>query len=359
MAAKGICILGGGQKPLSVGTDLGETVEAPPAPPPPEPGSSRRQLRLLTFVLALAVALIVLVSAYVMVVTTGPDADRDGLTEQRERQLGTDPADPDTDGDAIPDGVEVDMKRYDLSLTDPPAVDLDLDGNGESDANPLVRDLFMEVDHMEDYRISIIAEALAQKPFRESPVGRIVLHIDQIVGGNAVPSTPCIGLAPAVRDTFFDLKAAHFAPARKGVFHYAILANKVPPNADCADDVLGQALANDDDFVLAFERLQFQGESQIAAVFMHELGHNLGLVGDTYPGVDNECTLPGSPCFDPDLYSNYRSVMNYRFQRGFGASGLGGWVIDYSDGMNGPDGYGHPDYNDWGHLDYEGIRTPD
>lgn len=32
------------------------------------------------------------------------DSDNDGLSDRRERELGTDPNDPDTDGDGIPDG---------------------------------------------------------------------------------------------------------------------------------------------------------------------------------------------------------------------------------------------------------------
>ncbi|MCM0059334.1 MAG: gliding motility-associated C-terminal domain-containing protein [Algoriphagus sp.] len=35
------------------------------------------------------------------------DCDNDGLTNQREKDLGTDPLDADTDGDGVPDGVEV------------------------------------------------------------------------------------------------------------------------------------------------------------------------------------------------------------------------------------------------------------
>lgn len=36
----------------------------------------------------------------------GPDQDHDGLSDERELQLGTSPTDPDTDGDLVSDGVE-------------------------------------------------------------------------------------------------------------------------------------------------------------------------------------------------------------------------------------------------------------
>lgn len=286
------------------------------------------------------------------------DADADGLTDAREREIGTDPHDPDTDGDALPDGVEVDQRRYDLSLTNATAVDLDLDNDNASDADPLVKDIFVEVDRMEDYRLSFLAVAFAQRPLQRSPVGVIELHIDQDDGGgDTVPSDDCLGLSPLHYDDFLAIKRAHFDASRKGVFHYALLANRISSDATCDEDILGQAFGHDDDFLLAYERLQFGGESQIAAVFLHELGHNLGLVDTLYAGIDNGCTLPGSSCFDPALYSNYESVMNYRFQRGFG--GGGSWVIDYSDGTHGVDSYGNPDHNDWAQLRYDGVRTPD
>jgi len=311
-----------------------------------------------------AVVVLAVIGVALLLSRSGPapldaagDPDRDGLTTGRERSLGSDPQKADTDGDALPDGVEVDQKRYDLSLSNPPLVDLDLNDDNASDANPLVKDVFVEVDRMGDYRLNFLAIGLALIPLRDAPGGRIVLHVDQNhEGGETVPSQPCLGLSPTQYPAFRAIKQAHFNATRKGVYHYAILANLVgdPP---CAEDVLGQALGDDDDFLLAFERLQFGGESQQAAVFLHELGHNLGLLGNRYEGVDNLCTLPGSTCFDQDLYSNYQSVMNYRFQRGFGGGGI--WTIDYSDGTHGSDRYGHPDHNDWAALRFDVMGNPD
>lgn len=56
----------------------------------------------------------------------GVDSDCDGLTDDRERELGTDPHDCDTDGDGLEDGFEVDHG------TSPTAGDTD--GDGISDA---------------------------------------------------------------------------------------------------------------------------------------------------------------------------------------------------------------------------------
>jgi len=51
------------------------------------------------------------------------DSDNDGLTDDQERQLGTDPNKPDTDGDGLTDFEEADLYR-----TDPLKADTDGDG---------------------------------------------------------------------------------------------------------------------------------------------------------------------------------------------------------------------------------------
>jgi len=57
-----------------------------------------------------------------------PDRDRDGLTNDQEEQLGTDPDNPDTDGDGLSDGDEV--NRY---TTSPLKADSDGDGLNDGD----------------------------------------------------------------------------------------------------------------------------------------------------------------------------------------------------------------------------------
>lgn len=56
----------------------------------------------------------------------GPDADRDGISDEAERAIGTDPARFDTDGDGVPDAFELFG-----SLTNPRAADSDGDGMGD------------------------------------------------------------------------------------------------------------------------------------------------------------------------------------------------------------------------------------
>ncbi len=78
-----------------------------------------------------------------IVATGGPlDSDGDGLTDDEEREIGTDPYDPDTDKDGLTDGQEV--KEY---MTDPKNPDTDWDSltDGYDEVmkyktNPLKRD---------------------------------------------------------------------------------------------------------------------------------------------------------------------------------------------------------------------------
>jgi hypothetical protein len=73
----------------------------------------------------------------------------------------------------------------------------------------------------------------------------------------------------------------------------------------------------------------------MGSLFMHELGHTLGIFWETHNGCDNITSVyPWLPGWSK--YENYRSCMNYRYA----------WnLIDYSDGSHGPG-----DFDDWGHI---------
>jgi hypothetical protein len=61
------------------------------------------------------------------------DTDGDGLSDDRERRLGTDPTRPDTDGDRLPDGWEVDGRTP--------------EGAALPDADPTRKDLYVQVGY--------------------------------------------------------------------------------------------------------------------------------------------------------------------------------------------------------------------
>ena len=66
-----------------------------------------------------------------------PDPDDDGLLTARERELGTDPAKRDTDGDLLPDGWEIAHGLDPLVHDGDAALALDPDGDGMSNAGEL------------------------------------------------------------------------------------------------------------------------------------------------------------------------------------------------------------------------------
>lgn len=60
------------------------------------------------------------------------DKDFDGLTDEEEKKLGTDPLNPDTDGDGLLDGSEV--KKFKTNPLNP-----DTDGDGMKDGEEVLR----------------------------------------------------------------------------------------------------------------------------------------------------------------------------------------------------------------------------
>ena len=92
----------------------------------------------------------------------GTDSDGDGLSDAHEASLGTDPNNSDTDGDSLPDGWEVNGHDF-----------VDLAALG---ANPLRKDIFIEIDYMTGLRpaetaiataITAFANAASRKPGRK------------------------------------------------------------------------------------------------------------------------------------------------------------------------------------------------
>ena len=239
------------------------------------------------------------------------DQDGDGLPDAVETDngvfagptsTGTDPTDPDTDGDGLDDGDEV------LGTLG----GLDLPGAGVS---PLRKNVLVEVDWQDDSfgsgnphthrptpssiaRIKAAFDAaLVENPYG-APMG-ITIIVDYGQGpapldrGNRV-----INGAPefiSFDSGFNPIKAANFDANRKGYFHYCVTMHRYN---SATNNSSGVAEINGDDFMVTLTTVQT--DTNYANTFMHEIGHNFNL---RHGGNENRNYKP-----------NYNSVMNYRFQ---------------------------------------------
>jgi len=149
----------------------------------------------------------------------------------------------------------------------------------------------------------------------------------------------------------------NFSKARLGIFHHAYISSF--NNTNITD--LGYTLASyipasrgyesdGDDIIILGARIRDYLDRRrnlttedvlLAHVFMHELGHNLGLVPEGFKPVPFEG-------IDSYYYVSYRSCMNYNT--------LLIELIDYSDGSRRTTSGGH-DFDDWGHIRLRRVAT--
>lgn len=229
-------------------------------------------------------------------------------------------SDLDADGDGLPDTAELSGAHF---------AGLDLFAMG---ARQGVRDLFVEIDHMDssDAGLSPLREAL-DKVVAVFAAQHVALHFDvgplfapgfdpgnyNLGGGNVVPFAKGVGLHPSqsgVAD-LYDYKAAHLAPARRAVFYYMLFGHSQQADGSPGSSGLGEVRGNDTIITLGgydFNtstpwRRNLLANTQ-AATMVHELGHNLGL----RHGGDE----------DVNFKPNYVSIMNYLYS-GWGLPSIG------------------------------------
>jgi len=242
----------------------------------------------------------------------GVDTDNDRLADWVETNTGvyvglsntgTDPNNPDTDGDGIMDGDEV------LGTED----GLDLPGMGTS---PLRKDLLLEYDWFDDNLDSGICSAHSHRPtagtiasasaaFSNSPVTNpdgttgvnLISDYGQgggFDGGNLVADADGV-IDSGVNGTEFGVhKTANFASNRNGYFHYVLLPHRYNTSSGSS----GQAELPGDDLIVSLQC--YLSTSNVANTILHEVGHNLLL----HHGGNEGCN------YKP----NYNSVMNYKYQ---------------------------------------------
>jgi|APHM01.1.fsa_nt_gi hypothetical protein len=169
------------------------------------------------------VVLLVGAGVTVGVVDLGPtDSDGDGLSDAREREIGTDPTAPDTDGDRLPDGWEANGE------TD--------DGVPLPDADPLAKDVYVQVSPAGDVTALSDAEhSRMQRAFRSMPVANpanesgVELHL--VAGDRLDPVV--LGAEESRAELLSRLYTEELLGDRQCVYHHLVLAEITD------EDVLG------------------------------------------------------------------------------------------------------------------------
>lgn len=219
-------------------------------------------------------------------------------------------------------------------------------------ANPLHRDIYVEIDYMKHHKPSYTAIDSVVAKFNRTafevpnPDGTYGVRLHYIID-NEVPDPEPLGIGKVCIDVFDDMVAdpaldsfdeykqrffgtvdernsnANFYQAKMDVYHYALFIH-----TRCGDETSsGRGELPGNDFVVSLGHSSWGNfdpvsghatgsEDYKAATFMHELGHNLGL------------RHAGSTDL-PNCKPNYLSVMNYAFQFPTFLTG-GNWPMDYS-----------------------------
>jgi len=224
----------------------------------------------------------------------------------------------DTDGDGLPDSWELN------------GIDVDKDGETDLDLQMLGadfehKDIFVEIDYMNAHRPNQYALDSVIEAFRKAPVKNpdmvtgINLHliVDEIVPYKEVLSS--FSDAYTLKSSYFGTENERLdqktVEAKKNVFRYCLSVDRIwfnPPDYNVPGVAEGNAC---DDFIVAFGAFSISTNTikNQAALFMHELGHSLGL---GHGGGD-----------DVNYKPNYLSIMNYMFTYG---DLLPGRPLDYS-----------------------------
>jgi hypothetical protein len=227
----------------------------------------------------------------------------------------------DTDGDGLCDDWEKNGLFVNVNGN---SMFLDLPAMG---ADPNHKDVFVQLDTVGDgivtqaaLNVVIAAFANASVPYPDGTTGNITLHVDN--GPNSIMD-PVTGAQWGVLsrsasisdvanlgnfdtngvfawDIFDAQKKLDFPAERAPAFHYAISEPVQLLNADGTAGAGG--IARDipsSDFIVAIGHTPDYPDAWVGSIFMHELGHNLGL---GHGGGDDINRKP-----------NYLSIMNYEF----------------------------------------------
>ncbi len=235
--------------------------------------------------------------------STAPDADDDTLCDAAENRLGTDPNNPDTDGDGFTDAAEV----YGYS-----GIDFAYYGAG-----PLKKDIFLEMDYYPGLKPSQTAVDMVVDAFADAPVsnpnGSAGINLHAIFDSQIAAADVDNNLSPVWTD-FGVIKNKYFRSYRSEVFHYVLFANQYSGGTSSGRSrgIPGR------DLLVTLGNWSTPGGTvqQQAGTLMHELGHNIGL---RHGGQDNTNFKP-----------HYLSVMSYNYQLVGLNRGRTSGVVDYA-----------------------------
>ena len=159
--------------------------------------------------------------------------------------------------------------------------------------------------------------------------------------------------------TDFKIMPEYYNTRRDQVFHYVLFCNRIISSYSLRDRTFpllsGQCGHNRKDgtvsgdvFIIDYVDDPQKSGDYYAITFMHELGHNLGLISTSDVHAEDEsCSqFRGIDNLD-EPYGYYESCMNYY-------SKFCGKLMDYSNGSN--DEAGELDHDDWGNLRLERVR---
>lgn len=310
------------------------------------------------------------------------DYDHDNIPYWIEKNvLGTDPSIDDSKLDPDNDGIPTDWEwryGYDpFTYNAHENLDPDIDGIENIEeykmrkyfSNPFQPDIYIETDGMEKKGILDIPH-IFYKESQQMIIERFAQHgINLYIddgwkdgpingGGELLPYQK--NLDDVMGKQLLAFYTHNFADERKGIFRYVVVGSRedgggfiTPVNYNNFD-----AIYVSNDFNSVITRLAFTPREMrvmLAKAILHELGHSIGLMPVTFPGIDimSRKVIDRYPSMSDEDYNgylnNYYSVMNYKYiynKPFFFSDETHTYLFDYSDGSN-----GLPyDQNDWEHV---------
>jgi parallel beta-helix repeat protein len=252
----------------------------------------------------------------------------------------------DTDIDGVPDWWE-EIYGYNTEIAqDHENLDPDHDGLNNIEecytysegSNPFKKDIFLEIDWMRpmNFEVSNIPpNELIDELIDIFEAQEINLHVNLSEELEYILTCSSFAL---LRDIYWNYFLHNdLNNPRKGIYRYCLVCNYCP---DLNFPFFGwdnlDSCAISADLLQTRFPLMSRGRL-ITGAAVHHLGHSLGLLSDTFEGIDNIKTTRIFS-FQKLKYKNYFSCMHYGYKYK---------ILSFSDGS-----HGIGDFDDWSNLDF-------